>query len=116
MSHSDDGPKSCESAGCETLTRTRVPNARSALGREPTGSVPSAANASFRGGRPHERYYPVLPVPVEQAIHHGPIEQIKDVVAEYAACGLDLLVLMPEVRSLRQLELLSEHVLPEYRH
>jgi len=64
----------------------------------------------------HERYYPVLPVPVEQAIHHGPIEQIKDVVAEYAACGLDLLVLLPEVRSLQQLELLSEHVLPEYRH
>jgi alkanesulfonate monooxygenase SsuD/methylene tetrahydromethanopterin reductase-like flavin-dependent oxidoreductase (luciferase family) len=64
----------------------------------------------------HERYYPVLPVPVEQAIHHGPIEQIKEVVAEYAACGLDLLVLLPEVRSLRQLELLSEHILPEYRH
>jgi alkanesulfonate monooxygenase SsuD/methylene tetrahydromethanopterin reductase-like flavin-dependent oxidoreductase (luciferase family) len=64
----------------------------------------------------HERYYPVLPVPVEQAILHGPINKIKDVVAEYAACGLDLLVLMPEVRSLRQLELLSEHVLPEYRH
>jgi hypothetical protein len=37
-------------------------------------------------------------------------------VAEYVACGLDLLVLMPEVRSLRQLELLSEHVLPECRH
>ena len=63
----------------------------------------------------HERYYPVLPVPVEQAIHHGPINKIKDVVAEYATCGLDLLVLMPEVRSLRQLELLSEHVLPGYR-
>ena len=64
----------------------------------------------------HQRYYPVLPVPVEQAIHHGPIGKIKDVVAEYAASGLDLLVLLPEVRSLRQLELLSEHVLPEYRH
>jgi alkanesulfonate monooxygenase SsuD/methylene tetrahydromethanopterin reductase-like flavin-dependent oxidoreductase (luciferase family) len=64
----------------------------------------------------HERYYPVLPVPAEQAIHHGPIDKIKDIVAEYAACGLDLLVLLPEVRSLRQLELLSEHVLPEYRH
>jgi alkanesulfonate monooxygenase SsuD/methylene tetrahydromethanopterin reductase-like flavin-dependent oxidoreductase (luciferase family) len=64
----------------------------------------------------HERYYPVLPVPPEQAIHHGPIGKIKDVVAEYAASGLDLLVLMPEVRSLRQLELLSDHVLPEYRH
>ena len=64
----------------------------------------------------HERYYPVLPVPAEQAIHHGPIGKIKDVVAEYAASGLDLLVLMPEVRSLRQLELLSDHVLPEYRH
>jgi alkanesulfonate monooxygenase SsuD/methylene tetrahydromethanopterin reductase-like flavin-dependent oxidoreductase (luciferase family) len=64
----------------------------------------------------HQRYYPVLPVPAEQAIHHGPIGKIKDVVAEYAASGLDLLVLMPEVRSLRQLELLSEHVLPEYRH
>jgi alkanesulfonate monooxygenase SsuD/methylene tetrahydromethanopterin reductase-like flavin-dependent oxidoreductase (luciferase family) len=64
----------------------------------------------------HQRYYPILPVPVEQAIHHGPINKIKEVVAEYAACGLDLLVLMPEVRSLRQLELLSEHVLPEYQH
>jgi alkanesulfonate monooxygenase SsuD/methylene tetrahydromethanopterin reductase-like flavin-dependent oxidoreductase (luciferase family) len=64
----------------------------------------------------HERYYPVLPVPVEQAIHHGPIGKIKEVVAEYAASGLDLLVLLPEVRSLQQLELLSEHVLPEYRH
>jgi hypothetical protein len=64
----------------------------------------------------HERYYPVLPVPAEQAIHHGLIGKIKDVVAEYAASGLDLLVLMPEVRSLRQLELLSDHVLPEYRH
>jgi hypothetical protein len=55
----------------------------------------------------HKRYYPVLPVPVEQAIHHGPIGKIKDTVAEYAACGLDLLVLLPEVRSLQQLELLS---------
>jgi alkanesulfonate monooxygenase SsuD/methylene tetrahydromethanopterin reductase-like flavin-dependent oxidoreductase (luciferase family) len=64
----------------------------------------------------HQRYYPVLPVPVEQAIHHGPIDKIKDTVAEYAASGLDLLVLMPEVRSLQQLELLSEHVLPQYRH
>jgi alkanesulfonate monooxygenase SsuD/methylene tetrahydromethanopterin reductase-like flavin-dependent oxidoreductase (luciferase family) len=64
----------------------------------------------------HQRYYPVLPMPAEQAIHHGPIEQIKDVVAEYAACGLDLLVLLPEVRSLWQLELLAEHVLPGYRH
>jgi alkanesulfonate monooxygenase SsuD/methylene tetrahydromethanopterin reductase-like flavin-dependent oxidoreductase (luciferase family) len=64
----------------------------------------------------HQRYYPVLPVPAEQAIHHGPINKIKDTVAEYAASGLDLLVLMPEVRSLQQLELLSEHVLPGYRH
>jgi alkanesulfonate monooxygenase SsuD/methylene tetrahydromethanopterin reductase-like flavin-dependent oxidoreductase (luciferase family) len=64
----------------------------------------------------HERYYPVLPVPAEQAIHHGPIGKIKDVVAEYAATGLDLLVLMPEVRSLQQLEQLSEQVLPEYQH
>jgi alkanesulfonate monooxygenase SsuD/methylene tetrahydromethanopterin reductase-like flavin-dependent oxidoreductase (luciferase family) len=63
----------------------------------------------------HQRYYPVLPVPAEQAIHHGPIEHIKQVVAEYAACGLDLLVLLPEVRSVRQLDLLSEQVLPEYR-
>jgi alkanesulfonate monooxygenase SsuD/methylene tetrahydromethanopterin reductase-like flavin-dependent oxidoreductase (luciferase family) len=62
-----------------------------------------------------ERYYPVLPAPAEQAIHHGPIDHIKEVVAEYAACGLDLLVLLPEVRSLRQLDLLSEQVLPEYR-
>jgi len=64
----------------------------------------------------HQRYYPVLPVPAEQAIHHGPIGKIKDTVAEDAATGLDLLVLLPEVCSLRQLELLSEQVLPEYQH
>jgi alkanesulfonate monooxygenase SsuD/methylene tetrahydromethanopterin reductase-like flavin-dependent oxidoreductase (luciferase family) len=64
----------------------------------------------------HRRYYPVLPVTAEQALHHGPIGKIKDIVDEYAASGLDLLVLMPEVRSLRQLELLSEQVLPEYQH
>ena len=62
----------------------------------------------------HERYYPVLPVPAEQPSTMVP-SKIKDVV-EYAASGLDLLVLMPEVRSLRQLELLSDQVLPEYRH
>ena len=62
----------------------------------------------------HQCYCPVPPVPAEQAIHHGPIK-IKDVVAEYAATGLDLLVLLPEVRSLQQLKLLSEHVMPEYQ-
>jgi hypothetical protein len=84
-----------------------------------TGPV-SIRSLSGRAGIPEpgsdRRYYPVLPVPAEQAIHHGPIGKIKDVVAEYAASGLDLLVLMPEVRSLRQLELLSEQVLPEYQH
>jgi hypothetical protein len=45
-------------------------------------------------------------------IAHGPIEHIKEVLAEYAACGLCLLVLLPEVRSLRQLDLLAEQVLP----
>jgi hypothetical protein len=33
------------------------------------------------------RYYSVLPVPAEQAILHGPIGKIEDVVAEYAAIG-----------------------------
>jgi hypothetical protein len=46
----------------------------------------------------------------------APSSRSRTSFAEYAACGLDLLVLLPEVRSLRQLELLSEHVLPEYRH
>jgi hypothetical protein len=97
----------------------------------PQAAVRDKPNFSFNavsyiaiGGEPefaeavahHRRYYPVLPVPAEQAIHHGPISKIKDVVAEYAASGLDLLMLMPEVRSLRQLELLSEQVLPEYQH
>jgi hypothetical protein len=64
----------------------------------------------------HQGCYPALPVPAEQAIHHGPIGKIKDVVATYAAFGLDLLVLMPGVRSVQQLELLSEQVLSEYQH
>ena len=63
----------------------------------------------------HRRYYPTLPLPPEQAIHHGPVEQIAEVAAAYAEAGLDELIVMPEVRDLRQLELLAEHVLPAYR-
>ena len=63
----------------------------------------------------HRRYYPTLPMPAEEAIHHGPVEHIAEVAATYAEAGLDELVLMPEVRDLEQLELLAEHVLPAYR-
>lgn len=62
----------------------------------------------------HSRYYPQLPGPAEEGIHHGPIDAVAEVVDSYAALGLDLLVALPEVRDLRQLELLAEHVLPRY--
>ena len=95
------------------MTRSPTsPSAAKAVAYVAIGGEPEFAEAVAH----HRRYYPVLPVPAEQAIHHGPIGKIKDVVADYAASGLDLLMLMPEVRSLRQLELLSEQVLPEYQH
>jgi alkanesulfonate monooxygenase SsuD/methylene tetrahydromethanopterin reductase-like flavin-dependent oxidoreductase (luciferase family) len=56
-----------------------------------------------------------LAIPPERLITHGPPERIAEVVAAYAAAGLDFLVLAPVVPALRQVELLAEHVLPRYR-
>lgn len=101
-----------------SLTDTRKPVNGKALERERCRGVAPMVCGGERdpvahGGRPARPTRcagGVLPVPggpreitfltcAKRAIYHGPIEQIKDVVAGYRALGIELLVLMPEVRS-----------------
>jgi hypothetical protein len=59
------------------------------------------------------RYYGRLWTEPETLIHHGPAEKIAEEVAAYAD-AVDVLVLVPEIPSLEQVEQLAEHVLPAY--
>jgi alkanesulfonate monooxygenase SsuD/methylene tetrahydromethanopterin reductase-like flavin-dependent oxidoreductase (luciferase family) len=53
--------------------------------------------------------------PVETMIDIGSVGAIREMVAAHAEAGLDLLILIPEVRDLRQVAILAEEVLPAYR-
>jgi hypothetical protein len=50
----------------------------------------------------------------ENLIHHGPGQRIAEEVAAYADAGIDTLILFAEIPSLDQVDLLAEHVLPNY--
>jgi alkanesulfonate monooxygenase SsuD/methylene tetrahydromethanopterin reductase-like flavin-dependent oxidoreductase (luciferase family) len=61
------------------------------------------------------RYYPAgTPRPYEEMVHHGSPEAILEWAKRNEAIGLDLCVLLPLVQSLKQVELLAEHVLPAF--
>jgi alkanesulfonate monooxygenase SsuD/methylene tetrahydromethanopterin reductase-like flavin-dependent oxidoreductase (luciferase family) len=60
------------------------------------------------------RYYGQLWTEPENLIHHGPPAKIAEEVRAYADGGLDVLILFPEIPSLEQVDLLAEHVLPDY--
>jgi alkanesulfonate monooxygenase SsuD/methylene tetrahydromethanopterin reductase-like flavin-dependent oxidoreductase (luciferase family) len=63
-----------------------------------------------------KRYYPGgTPRPYEDMVHHGPPEAILEWVKRNEAIGLDLCILLPQVLDLGQVELLAEHVLPEFK-
>lgn len=50
-----------------------------------------------------------------ELIHHGPPDVIAQAVEEYERAGLDVLILMPQIPDVKQVEQLAEHVLPRYR-
>jgi alkanesulfonate monooxygenase SsuD/methylene tetrahydromethanopterin reductase-like flavin-dependent oxidoreductase (luciferase family) len=63
-----------------------------------------------------ERYYGgPLWAPAEDVFLHGGSEEILSACKEYEEAGLDLLILMPQVPDLRQVEVLGTEVLPAFR-
>ena len=59
------------------------------------------------------RYYGRLWTEPENLIHHGPAEKIAEELAAYAE-AVDVLIAVPEIPDLGQVEQLAEHVLPAY--
>ncbi|MFP5224158.1 MAG: LLM class flavin-dependent oxidoreductase [Actinomycetota bacterium] len=63
-----------------------------------------------------ERYYGgPLWAPAEEVFLHGGGEEILASCKEYEEAGLDLLILMPQVPDIRQVEVLGSEVLPAFR-
>ena len=61
------------------------------------------------------RYYgDRLWAPPEDVLHFGPVEELREVVAGYAAAGLDQLILFSEIAELAQVERIAEAILPDY--
>jgi alkanesulfonate monooxygenase SsuD/methylene tetrahydromethanopterin reductase-like flavin-dependent oxidoreductase (luciferase family) len=61
------------------------------------------------------RYYGSLWTEPENLIHHGPTEVIAEAAKGYEAAGLDVLILIPQIPDLEQVERIGEDVLPAYR-
>ena len=59
------------------------------------------------------RYYGRLWTEPENLIHHGPAEKIAEELAAYAE-AVDVLIAVPEIPDLGQVEQLAGHVLPAY--
>jgi len=80
-----------------------------AVGDDPVGALSAAAktiNRYYRGSPPR---------PIDQLVHHGPIEVIAQAMREYEEAGLDLVILIPAIPDTKQVSLIAEHVLPAYR-
>jgi alkanesulfonate monooxygenase SsuD/methylene tetrahydromethanopterin reductase-like flavin-dependent oxidoreductase (luciferase family) len=75
-----------------------------------TDSALAAAARSYR------RYYGnVGDADLPNRIHAGPVEVVAQAVKEYEAAGLDVLWLFPEIPDVKQVEMIAEGILPEYR-
>lgn len=61
------------------------------------------------------RYYGKLWTEPANLIHHGPTKVIAEAAKGYADAGIDILILVPQIPDLRQVELLAKDVLPAYR-
>ena len=62
------------------------------------------------------RYYPEgAGRPLETMIKHGDARSISGWVREHAELGLDLIILMPVVADIGQVERLAAAVLPDYQ-
>jgi alkanesulfonate monooxygenase SsuD/methylene tetrahydromethanopterin reductase-like flavin-dependent oxidoreductase (luciferase family) len=60
------------------------------------------------------RYYGRLWTEPGSLIHHGPAPKLAEEIASYEEAGIDVLVVVPQIARLDQVEQLAEHVLPAY--
>jgi alkanesulfonate monooxygenase SsuD/methylene tetrahydromethanopterin reductase-like flavin-dependent oxidoreductase (luciferase family) len=78
-------------------------------------AVGERARARAQGVHGLLRYYgDRLWSPPEDVLHYGPVEEIREIVAGYADCDLDQMILFTEIAELEQVEQLAESVLPDY--
>lgn len=74
------------------------------------------ANALEQATRALTRYYRGnLHRDPRDLVHHGPVEIVAQATKEYEQAGLDVLVLLPLIPSLKQVEAIATDVLPAYR-
>ena len=110
-------------AGSEAMTE-RAPGVRDTFAEhgKPDATIAGLAYVAI-GDDPQEaldeathhvlRYYGRLWTEPENLIHHGPAEKIAEEVAAYAD-AVDVLIVVPQIPDLGQVEQLAEHVLPAY--
>ena len=70
---------------------------------------------SRRGPHHVLRYYGQLWTEPGNLVHHGPASKLAEEIAAYERAGIDVLIVVPQIPSLDQVEQLAEHVLPAYR-
>lgn len=80
-----------------------------AIGDDPQAAFETGSRTLMRyyGGQP--------PRALETMIHPGPTDALAQTVKEYDATGLDVLILIPLIPDVRQVEQIAEHILPTYR-
>jgi hypothetical protein len=78
-----------------------------AVGDDPQAALDEASHHVLR-------YYGQLWTEPANLIHHGPPAKIADEIAAYDG-AVDVLIVVPQIPSLDQVEQLAEHVLPAYR-
>ena len=61
------------------------------------------------------RYYGQLWTEPGNLVHHGPASKLAEEISAYERAGIDVLIVVPQIPSLDQVEQLAEHVLPAYR-
>jgi len=78
-----------------------------AVGDDPQAALDEATHHVLR-------YYGQLWTEPENLIHHGPASKLAEEIAAYEHAGVDVLIVVPQIPSLDQVEQLAEHVLPAY--
>ena len=78
-----------------------------AVGDDPQAALDEGAHHVLR-------YYGQLWTEPGNLIHHGPAAKIAEEIAAYDG-AVDVLIVFPQIPSLKQAEQLAEHVLPAYR-
>ena len=72
------------------------------------------ADALDRGGRYLTRYYGPSVDP-ESKMHAGSIDMLAQTVKAYEAAGVDVLILFPLIPDVKQVHMIGEQLLPDYR-